>query len=73
MSTYASKEDRLNQAGGAPQVAEALNEIGNAHQDDALSAVLAQFTGDMEAAFERTTALVIATILDGATRIVTHD
>ncbi|MEM9517206.1 MAG: TetR family transcriptional regulator [Actinomycetota bacterium] len=66
MSTYTSKEDRLNRSGGAPMIAAALKEIGAAHGDAALSEVLAQFTGDMEGAFERTTTLVIDIIVDGS-------
>ncbi|MEM9131245.1 MAG: TetR/AcrR family transcriptional regulator [Actinomycetota bacterium] len=59
VSVYTSKEDRLDRTGGAHLIAAALKERGRQHRDDQLLEVLGAFTGDMPAAFERNTRLVI--------------
>lgn len=64
VTTYTAKEDRLEQLGGGADVASALHAMG-ASVDPALLPVLSEFTGEMEAAFERTTSAVIDVLLAG--------
>ncbi|MEM9033609.1 MAG: TetR family transcriptional regulator [Actinomycetota bacterium] len=64
-TTYTMKEARLDLTGGAELVAKSLNDRAGRHDDTHLLSVLAAFTGDMEAAFERNTQEVIRAIVDG--------
>ncbi|MEM9749210.1 MAG: TetR/AcrR family transcriptional regulator [Actinomycetota bacterium] len=65
VSTYTAKEDRLHRVGGGGNVAARLQERVASIDDGELSEVLAQFTGDMEASFDRTTRLVVEMLVAG--------
>ncbi|MEM9566160.1 MAG: TetR family transcriptional regulator [Actinomycetota bacterium] len=64
VSAYTGKEDRLKRQGGAARVAEILADRAAEYvTDEHFLAVLADFTGDMGAAYERTTQAVIDAIV----------
>lgn len=65
VAAYASKQDRLDRAGGAGRVAGTLAERSRHHGDPYLAQVLAEFTGDMTGAFERTTRMVVDALVPG--------
>ncbi|MEM1335139.1 MAG: TetR family transcriptional regulator [Actinomycetota bacterium] len=65
VSTYTAKEDRLARVGGGASVAATLHARGARVSDPSFGAVLAEFTGDMDAAFERTTRSIVDVLTGG--------